>query len=97
MTMHRPVCTKCEVEFRCAKNGVEVLDHNELGPYIISQADEFECPVCLHRIIVGFGNPSARRSDGTLDGPIAWAERDGLLRHNFGDVYTLEQRKGMTP
>lgn len=60
---HRPVCSKCEIEFVPIQNGVNVIDYEENGAYQIFEADEWGCPECGFRIIKGFGNkPYIRRS-----------------------------------
>jgi hypothetical protein len=51
----RPVCSKCEVELKCHKTGVLVIEHANFGPYKIWDADEYECAVCGIRIVTGFG------------------------------------------
>lgn len=60
---HRPVCTKDEVEYRPHLNGVQVVDYSDNGPYMIWEADEWKCPTCGNRIIVGFGNKAQRHHE----------------------------------
>lgn len=59
---HRPVCSKCELEFVPILNEVDVIDYNDNGAYLLSMADEWECPDCRFRIIRGFGEPYMHRS-----------------------------------
>lgn len=57
---HKPVCVKCECEFRPEKNGVyvrEMCNKNE-DTYKVWCADKWKCPICETEIVVGFGgNP----------------------------------------
>ena len=50
-----PICSKCQINLRPVKNGVEVLELADFGPYRLWEADEYECPRCRIRIITGFG------------------------------------------
>lgn len=54
--MRRPVCVKCQVEFRVRKNGVTVIDtfSRPPKPYRLIRADLFECPICRTLIVGGF-------------------------------------------
>ena len=52
---HKPVCVECEVDMRPFKNGVALLDMALWGPYKIWEADLWQCPICGHEVIVGFG------------------------------------------
>ena len=55
-----PICVKCRVEMRCAKNDRLVRDP-EVGSYRSTYwlGDEYECPGCEGRIITGFGREMA--------------------------------------
>ena len=54
---HRPICSACEVEMRPVKNDIVVIDyaHDPPQPYQLWSADEWGCPKCPNRIVVGFG------------------------------------------
>jgi hypothetical protein len=54
---HRPVCVKCETEFRPERNGFKVVDmfQHDTKPYQIWDADMWKCPKCGIEIAVGFG------------------------------------------
>ena len=94
---HRPVCTKCEVEFTPTRNGVNVVDYNDNGPYTISEADEWTCPECGFQIIRGFGDPSLRRSDDgieRLNRFMAKSLDHNYLRKNYGDIQTKAKNEG---
>lgn len=54
--IQRPVCVLCQVEMRCSKNGriVKSESHGEVGYF---RGDEYACPKCGVRVIVGFGLP----------------------------------------
>ena len=84
MLYHRPVCSPCEVEMRPFKNGVVVVDYAERGPYQLWEADEWACPKCKHKIVVGFGaGPVAREGSGEdLSLIVRRAAEAGLARHN---------------
>lgn len=47
----RPVCVPCGIEMHCLKNGVMVKVY-ENSYY---SGDKYQCPVCGHEAIVGFG------------------------------------------
>ena len=57
---HRPVCVKCETEFRPEHNGVGLLDmfdpsdNPDPQPYQLWEADLYKCPKCGAEIVVGF-------------------------------------------
>ena len=53
---HPIVCSKCEVEFRCVKKGVKMVDYASFGPYKVWEADEWECPGCGVKVITGFAD-----------------------------------------
>lgn len=64
--MGRPICVKCEVEFRMKIAGIyvkEMYRHNQ-EVYKVWSADLWECPLCGTQIVFGFGNnPLAHGSD----------------------------------
>jgi hypothetical protein len=53
---HRPVCVKCQTDFRPKNNDVVLLDVASFGDYKAWNADLWKCPKCGSEIIVGFGN-----------------------------------------
>lgn len=55
--MPRPVCVKCQLEFRCVKNGVSAvfMSGNPPQPYQIFDSDKWQCPKCGFEILSGFG------------------------------------------
>jgi hypothetical protein len=53
---HKPVCVRCNIEFRPEKVGIEVLDMAEWGPYQLWNADLWKCPSCGIEIIPYFGD-----------------------------------------
>ena len=86
---HRPVCTKCEVEFTPTCNEAKVLDYSDNGMYTIWFADEWTCPECDFKIIVGFGDgPVMRHYEEMFKRFVAKAEDNGWLRKNYGDIQT---------
>jgi hypothetical protein len=77
------------VEYLCKENGVTVVDYSTNGPYVIHEADEFECPSCHHVVIVGFGDgPFARRGDTDFVSAMDEASARGGRRNNFIDAAT---------
>ena len=54
----RAVCVPCQIEMRPSRNGVdlEMLLPTGKGYYKV-QADEYQCPRCGHKTLVGFGEP----------------------------------------
>lgn len=83
---HAIVCSGCKVEFRCAKNGVEVVDYASFGPYKIWEADEWECPSCHVRIITGFSDECTHVNQMSLVGLAGVIQRSadaGRLRPNY--------------
>jgi hypothetical protein len=55
--MPKMICVKCEIEFRCEKNGVHVheLMREDTAVYKIWDADLWKCPGCGILIVSGFG------------------------------------------
>ncbi len=53
---HPTVCSSCQIDFRPSKNGVELVDYADFGPYKIWEADEWECPGCHTKIVTGFAD-----------------------------------------
>jgi len=56
--MKRPICVKCQTEFRNIKSGIAVIDmfSDPPEPYQVWLADLFECPTCKTQIVSGFGD-----------------------------------------
>lgn len=68
--MRRPICVKCQVEFRVRKNGVTVIDtfSQPPKPYQIWRADLFECPICKTQVVGGFAQePLAQHFEDSFD------------------------------
>lgn len=59
--MARPICIPCQREYTCHKNEVEVL----VGDVELYSADEFRCPGCDHRIIIGRASTAHASAFGT--------------------------------
>ena len=47
-----PVCRECDTTMTCSKNEVDV----DCGHGYIKSGDEYTCPECKTRVIVGFGS-----------------------------------------
>jgi len=54
----KPICVKCEVEFRMEKAGIYVKEmfRKNKEVYKLWSADLWECPRCGAQIVFGFGN-----------------------------------------
>ena len=54
--MKRPICVRCQTEFRNIKSGTAVIDmfSQPTEPYQVWRADLFECPMCKTQIVSGF-------------------------------------------
>ena len=61
MSRYPPVCSSCKREYRCALNEVVVVRHGAGVPMQMVDADEWECPGCGHRIIIGFAPVTTHR------------------------------------
>jgi primosomal protein N' len=48
----RPVCAGCNTTMSCSKNEVRV----DCGHGFVKSGDEYACPSCETRVIVGFGS-----------------------------------------
>jgi hypothetical protein len=56
----RPVCVACQIEMRCEKNGVGIVemihvDGGSAEPYRLWSADRWRCPGCGQQMVVGYG------------------------------------------
>ena len=76
-----PICVKCQLEMRCAKNNRVVADPEAGGfPSTYWLGDEYECPDCGCRIVTGFGK-SFSTHPSAVWGPVLnfEYEREGSL------------------
>jgi len=88
---HRPVCKRCNCEFRPERNGVGVLDMyrpsdgDSLQPYELFDADLWKCPKCGVEVVGGFGISfiSSHHSEGFQKHIDSYQTR-GLLIINNG-------------
>ena len=48
----RPVCSECETTMLCSENDVQV----NCGDGYVKCGDEYACPECQTRVIIGFGS-----------------------------------------
>ena len=85
----KAICGTCMVPMSATENGVrvEMLDRANFDaasdkPYFKVQADEFGCPMCDYRIIIGFALlPEAFASDGA---DYDEREADRVARYHYG-------------
>ena len=64
--MPKPVCVRCEIEFRVRRVGVAVIEmaYEPPIPYRITQADLLRCPQCGQEIVTGFAQKSIEHHEG---------------------------------
>lgn len=86
--MSKLVCSMCEIEFKPVKNGVEVVEFSDNGPYKLWEADEWECPDCNIRVVTGFAQQPTHRNDdpASFDAQIAYANAHDLRRNDYEDT-----------
>ena len=55
--MPKPICIKCEVEFKIEENDINVVEMFQKNKeiYKIWSADKLKCPLCGIEIVYGFG------------------------------------------
>lgn len=55
--MPKPICVKCQVEFKVEENGINVVEMFQKNKeiYKIWSADKWKCPPCDIEIVYGFG------------------------------------------
>jgi len=64
---HRPVCVKCQTEFKPYNNNTAVMDFQGDSAQEIWMADTWKCPKCKKEVILGFGEgPAFSRGHGSL-------------------------------
>ena len=56
--MKRPICVKCNLEFRSEESGVAVVELylKDQKVYKLWAADLYKCPKCGTKIVSGFSN-----------------------------------------
>ena len=83
--MYKPVCVKCEVEYRPHKNGVYVKEIRLDGSfYKLWSADIWKCPGCGHELVWGYGHSPLVQDHQLLTSPelksmLQKAEEDGVI------------------
>jgi len=70
----RPVCVKCRIEMRCARNGFAVF-HGGSNPKAFSRGDRYRCQGCGAEVVVGFGSECQAEGDVS-----AWRMKPITLR-----------------
>lgn len=74
--MRRPLCVKCQTQFRVVKVGVTVaaMFSDPPVPQNLIKADLLECPGCGAQIVVGYGeHPYVRHHQADFENYIAMA------------------------
>ena len=81
---HRPVCVKCQTEFRAEKDGIGLLDMAGYGPVKIWEADLYKCPKCGTEIVAGFAQqPTYEHHMDEFEGWLALKEEKSLVIRNY--------------
>ena len=52
----KPVCVECQLEYQPKLMGVLVVEHYTQGIYHLWNADQWECPGCLNKLVMGFAD-----------------------------------------
>lgn len=78
------VCTKCQIELKPYRNGVVAVAMATFGPMELYIADEWHCPSCEWKGIMGFSpNPFARHSDPDFASALEKLEKQGRVIYRF--------------
>jgi len=61
----RPICTKCQREYKVKKQGIVTelmgMFGGKLASHELYSSDLWECPMCGHQIVGGFGEEALAR------------------------------------
>lgn len=61
-------CAKCQKAMKCKLNSVNVIETANFGPAAVWRADIWECPICGHEVLAGFGpRPVAEHYEDGFD------------------------------
>ncbi len=92
--MPRPICVKCQIEYRPEKNGAIAEEMaTGIGSYKIWSADLLKCPICGHLIISEYGNnPLAEHYDPDYE-----ERRLAEVRTADGHAYLFYDRVDSAP
>jgi len=95
MPNHNPVCSKCEIELRPWINGVHVIEMSSaIGPYKIWEADEWICPNCKLRVVIGFAKkPQAGNWDPYFKEKLAVIKTSPHVRYNYEKIGDKENKQ----
>lgn len=66
--MPKPICVKCQVEFKIEETGINIVEMFQKNKeiYKIWSADKWKCPLCYVEIVYGFGAmPLIQNGDDT--------------------------------
>lgn len=83
--MRKPLCIKCQTQFRVVKVGVTVarMFSDPPVPYNLTKADLLECPGCGTQIVAGYGkHPYVRHHESDFENCLAMA--NDLVRDYSG-------------
>jgi len=80
--LKKPVCVRCNVEFRPEKTGVYVVEMYQKNQeiYQIWQADIWQCAICRAQVVFGFGNqPIMAHYDGDCNAKLEELKKAGAV------------------
>jgi len=81
--MNKPVCVKCSVEMKCAKNGVGVLEWAGEKRERITSADLYECPFCHCKVVTSFARTSTCYNDDGFGRLLEMHRRESTLVNDY--------------
>jgi hypothetical protein len=79
MSTNGKICVRCQVELRCQRNGVCLVEMTVHGPGAVWMADIWHCPSCRLQVIPGTlgKEPLARGDREKVEAEIAGARSRG--------------------
>ena len=74
--MRKPLCVKCQTQFRSIESGVTVVTMDGCNqPYELIKADLLECPGCKTQVVACYANqPYSRHHDPDFSKRLAQAK-----------------------
>ena len=78
------VCTLCQIELQPYKNGVVAIAMATFGPSELYEADEWHCPSCEWKGILGFAaTPFASHFEPDFDSKLAELRKNKRVIYRF--------------
>ena len=92
------LCSHCELEMRPYLNGVNVIEYAAFGPYKLWMADEWQCPMCLRKVVIGFSDKPLRHYEPGFEKELAEViDSPENLRRDFENFEQREVYRGNMP